>query len=381
MNRISIDVDNIEQVLLQYDCVKIYRCDTETGIYLEITDVATRIVLIPESTVYFFDDMTGLSAQWYKTSYYNTTSIDESVLSDPRRVGTEAGKIGYSFGNYSPSPGEWGKLYTADDIRYTMLFGVDCVGSDIAKSEFTNEQFDSLVVEAIGEFEDFLTMDIRRRVYKTFASQSSDGHTRSRFWRPGVDFTHEDEPYDFDPLEWSEYGFVQLRHFPVIKVTRAVWLNPVRGQIMDMIANKWIRVEKGFGQIRMFPTTGFTYGPYSAYGMMWTGVGSTRYPGAFEFDYETGYENSDFVPEGLRAAIGKYATIKALAVIGDGLLAGFSSQSVSLDGLSESFSSTQSATSAYFGARIVQYQKEIKEFLERNRYKYAPIPIGFVGSR
>lgn len=381
MNRISFNIPNITQVLEYYDRAKVYRADSEAGTYSEITDVMTRVVLLPEKTVYYYEDALGTATQWYKVAYFNSNTLDEGVASAARLGGTETEKIGYTFGNYSPPPGEWGKVYTADDVRYTMLFGVDCVGSDIAKSEFSDEQFDQLILEALGEFEDFLTMDIRRKSYKTFASVPKGTNIRSRLWRSGVDYTHEDEPYDFDPQEWAQFGFVQLRHYPVIEVNRAVWLNPVRGEIMDMLSNQWLRVEKGFGQVRMFPTQGFTYGPYSVYGPLWTGMGARRYPGAFEFDYETGYENSDFVPEGLRAAVGKYATIKALAVIGDGLLAGFSSQSVSLDGLSESFSSTQSATSAYFGARIVQYQKEIKEFLEKNRYKYAPIPISFVGAR
>lgn len=381
MNRLSINVKDITLVLQHYDLLKVYRSSTESGIYTEITTVSTRIPLRLESEVYFYDDLDGDDTKWYKTSYYNSATMDESDQSTARPGGSSTLKIGYSFGNYSAPPGDWGKVYTADDIRYTMLFGVDCVGSDIARTEFTDEQFDFLVDEAVGEFEGYLKMDIRRRVYKTFVKESSDGHVRSRHWRSGIDYTDEDEPYDFDPQEWSQYGFVQLRHYPVIRVTRAVWLTPVQGEIMDMIANKWIRVDKSFGQVRMFPTGGFTYGPYSVYGPLWSGVGSRRYPGAFEFDYETGYESADFVPDGLRSAIGKYATIKALAVVGDGLLAGFSSQSVSLDGLSESFSSTQSATSAYFGARIAQYTKEIDSWLQRNRYTYSPVGISFVGSR
>lgn len=382
MVRLTINVPNISFVLDLYSVLKVYYDTGPEGAFTtELTDASTRIPLHPEQTVYTIDDPDGTNARYYKVSYYNPTTDLEGNKSSALQGGAKIEKIGYTFGNYSPSEGEWGKPYTADDIRYTMLFGVDCIGSDIAQSEFTDEQFDHLVNESVGEFEAFLKMDIRRKSYKTFVSESNDGHVRSRYWRNGVDYTDEDEPYDFDPTEWSQYGFIQLRHFPVIKVTRAVWLNPIQGQIMDMVANKWIRLEKSFGQVRLFPTTGFTYGPYSVYGGMWSGVSSVRYPGAFEFDYETGYESSDFVPEGLRAVIGKYATIKALAVIGDGLLAGFSSQSVSLDGLSESFSSTQSATSAYFGARIKQYQDEIKDWLTRNRYTYAPIPIGFVGSR
>ena len=148
-----------------------------------------------------------------------------------------------------------------------------------------------------------------------------------------------------------------------------------------MVSNGWLRItSRHAGQVQMYPTGGLNFGPYSVYGPLWAYNTGGRYPGALESDHTTGYENSDFVPEGLRSVIGKYATIKALAVVGDGLLAGFSSQSVSLDGLSESFSSTQSATSAYFGARIKQYGDEITQWLEKNRYKFSPPPMSFVGA-
>ena len=380
MNRLSVDIDNISYVLAHYDQMKIYRSTSEGGSYLEITDADTRIDLIPETTVYSYTDDEGTNNHWYKVTYYNSVTTDESGFSAVIRGGTEVEKIGYTFGNYTPPSGEWGKVYTADDIRWTMLFGINCIGSDVAQSEFTDEQFDQIVLEALGEFEDYLTMDIRRKKYRTFHAVGKASLVRSRLWRDGVDYTHEDEPYDFDPKQWSEHGFIQLRHYPVISVERAMWYSPVKGEIMNMIENDWIRLYKQFGQIRMFPKGGFTYGPYSVYGPLWTGMGAARYPGAFEFDTTCGFDSSDFVPEGLRSTIAKYATIKALAVVGDGLLAGFSSQSISLDGLSESFSSTQSATSAYFGARIHAYTKEIDEWLKRNRYKFAPIPMSFVGA-
>jgi len=381
MVRLLTNVVNISQVLLYYDKIKVYRADSEGGAYVEITDVATRIDLIPENTLYYHSDADGTSSNWYKTSYFHSTSLAESSLSTARQGGTETEKIGYTFGNYTPPPGEWGKVYTADDMRWTMLFGIDSVAADVAQSEFQDTQFDQIVREALGEFEDYLTLDIRRRVYKTFNSvDAPNNYNRGRVWRDGVDYTDEEDPYDFDPRYWKEYGFIQLRHWPLISVERAIWYSPVKGQIMNLVTNDWIRLHKQFGQLRMFPKGGFSYGPYSVYGALWTGYGAARYPGAFEFDYTTGYESADFVPEGLRSTIGKYATIKALAVVGDGLLAGFSSQSVSLDGLSESFSSTQSATSAYFGARIKQYSDEIKEWLTRNRYKFGPIPMSFVGA-
>lgn len=380
MNRLLIDVNNLSQVVNYYNVIKVYRAIGEEGSYSEITDPATVIPLILEKEQYHYSDDSGGDTHWYKTTYYNTTTTDESVFSAAIQGGTEVEKIGYTFGNYTPAPGEWGKVYTADDLRWTMMFGIDSVGSDIAQSEFTDEQFDQFVLESLSEFEALLTMDIRRKKYMTFNAAANPGLTRARLWRDGVDYTDEEDPYDFDPQEWREYGFVQLRHWPLISVERAVWYSPVKGEIMDMVDNDWIRPYKQFGQLRMFPKGGFNYGPYSVYGPLWSGVGARRYPGAFEFDYSTGYESADFIPEGLRAVIGKYATIKALAVVGDGLLAGFSSQSVSLDGLSESFSSTQSATSAFFGARILQYTKEITEWLKNNRNKFSPIPMSFVGA-
>jgi hypothetical protein len=112
--------------------------------------------------------------------------------------------------------------------------------------------------------------------------------------------------------------------------------------------------------------------------MPWILLGH-RFPDGFEVDYTTGYPKSDFVPGDLRQMIGMWTAVYALDAVGDGLMSGFSSSSVSIDGLSESFSSTQSATSAFFGARIVSYTKKMEQWYKKCRYKYAPIPIGFVG--
>lgn len=373
MIRLSISVTNIDLVLQTYDQIRIYTDTSEGGAFTTLLDT---IDLIPEKSIYEYYDDTGTTATWYKTSYYHSVTTDESNKSTARQGGTETEKVGYTFENYSPQAGEWGEVYTADDMRYTMMFGIDSIASNTARDEFTDEQFRQLVREAVGEFEKYLHIDIRKRVYKTNPDSSL---VRGRVWRSGVDYTDEEDEYPYDYVEWSNTGFVALRHSPVISVERAIWKNLVNGEIMDLIENDWVRINKKMGQVNFYPKGGFSYGPYSVYGPIWTSAAGGRYPQGFEIDYTTGYESSDFVPEDLRGVIAKYASIKSLGVIGDGLLAGFSSQSISLDGLSESFSSTQSATSAYFGARIQQYTKEIIEWLKDNRYKYGPIPISFVG--
>jgi len=376
MNRLSIVVDDVGLVLQEYDQIKVFRSTTLAGAYVEITTSTTRITILPEDEVYYYTDSSGTSGSWYKTCYYNSGTGTESDLSSPRQGGTETEKIGYTFGNYSAPPGEWGELITPDDLRYSYMWGVDMTADDVAQSSMEDAQLRYYIMTAIGEFESYLDMDILRKVYKTNPDSEL---VRSRFWRDGVDYTHEDDPYDFLPEEWRNNGFVLLRHFPVISIERAVMYSQVKTEVIDLSANGWIRLNKATGQVQLFPTSGMMYGPFAVGAYPWRLIGS-HYPEGFEFDYTTGYSSSDFVPEGLRAAIAKWATVLALSVIGDGLMAGFSSQSVSLDGLSESFSSTQSATSAFFGARIKQYQDEIKDWLQRNRYKFGRGPsFGFVG--
>ena len=98
----------------------------------------------------------------------------------------------------------------------------------------------------------------------------------------------------------------------------------------------------------------------------------------YAIDYDAGFETSDDIPQDLRQIIAKVAAVSLLNIIGDGLMSGFSSSSLSMDGLSESFSSTQSATSAYFGARIKVYQDEIENYINQNKNKFGHMIIGAI---
>jgi hypothetical protein len=120
------------------------------------------------------------------------------------------------------------------------------------------------------------------------------------------------------------------------------------------------------------------YGPFSVGAYPWLIMG-THYAGGYKFDYTTGYESADFVPEGMREVIAKWAVVKIMSIQGDGIMAGLSSESLSLDGLSESVSLTQSPENAFFGARINEFAKEIEIWLRRNRYSFGAIPMSFVG--
>ena len=80
------------------------------------------------------------------------------------------------------------------------------------------------------------------------------------------------------------------------------------------------------------------------------------------------------MPMDLINLTGKLATFGPLGIAGDLILgAGIAAQSIGVDGLSQSISSTSSATNAGYGARIIQYQKEIAETVKRLKLVYDEI--------
>lgn len=375
MVKLTIKVEFISSVLQYYDRIKIFRADTELGSYAEITDINTRIVIIPEQTIYFYTDDTGDGTKWYKTKYFHSTTSDESEYSDPMQGQVEGERVGYFFKNYRPPTGEWGEIITADDLRFHYLWGIDLVANNDDATEVLDAQLQTDIDMAMGEFENHFNIDIRKRVYKYNPASTLN---RSPEWREGVDYTDEDDAYDFDPDMWSNFGFLRLRHRPLISVESVKLVSPYKTDILDL--TDWASMYKKSGELTFYPKGSTVYGiGYAGSGILaaWPGMMHRRYPHGYEIDYTTGFINSDYVPRDLRKAIGMLAALNTLGWVGDGLMAGFSSSSVSLDGLSESFSSTQSATSAYFGARIKSYTDQLKEFVKHNKNKYGNIPMGF----
>ena len=80
--KIKIMVDELTNVMTQFDQIKVYRSDLEAGVYVEITDVDTRVDLVAGTTLYEYIDTTAPAVTyWYKTSYYHSVSTLESSLS------------------------------------------------------------------------------------------------------------------------------------------------------------------------------------------------------------------------------------------------------------------------------------------------------------
>jgi len=284
--------------------------------------------------------------------------------SNPVRSGS-VGATGYSFGNYHPAPGMWGTVVTPDDMRFTYLWGTDFKAAN--GQSYTDEQIQYFIDAAVARLERELNITIKKQRIRC--------EPERRGLEKGRDYDAAESYYDFKWQRIQRYGMITTRQRPVIAVYKLDLLSRFNANINLMSSTA---IDKARGLIkfldRPLKPSGTWRGIESAIGMF--GQETLRSHLFYEIDYDAGYETSDDVPRDLREIIGKDAAVGLLNVIGDGLMSGFSSSSLSMDGMSESFSSTQSATSAYFGARIKVYEDEIKSYIEENRFKFGHVPIG-----
>jgi len=92
-------------------------------------------------------------------------------------------------------------------------------------------------------------------------------------------------------------------------------------------------------------------------------------------DMQISYKIHNYDPAIIKA-IGLLAAISPLDIAGDLIAgAGIGSFSVGVDGLSQSIGTTASATSAGYGARIISYQKQLKDLMGMLRAKYRTVNI------
>lgn len=101
---------------------------------------------------------------------------------------------------------------------------------------------------------------------------------------------------------------------------------------------------------------------------MWRSINSDWIPNYWYFEYVTGF---DEVPADLLEVVGKMTTTQVMAILGDiAFGAGIASKSISIDGLSQSINTTQSAENSLYSARIRQFDKELTRQLKllKNRY-------------
>lgn len=148
------------------------------------------------------------------------------------------------------------------------------------------------------------------------------------------------------------------------------------GMQSTLFPREWLRVNNNAGSIHVYPT----FGSMGSFLMQFTAlsfsIGTFRseyIPQYYELSYCAGF---DPIPKYINSVVGKLAYCYIANILGDSLLgAGIAGYSLSIDGLSQSISTTQSAMYGAYSARTQQYQKELEQEMTLLRAKFGVINL------
>lgn len=155
-----------------------------------------------------------------------------------------------------------------------------------------------------------------------------------------------EERHDYYRNDYTNWGFIQLDHNPVKEVKSLQLMYGGRPSVD--IPLDWIQLDKLTGQITLFPAAGSANTLIIGQtGMLFGFQSQWDYaPSLWKVEYVSGIDEKDkSMPlQMLMEAVYKRASCGILNVWGDLIIgAGIASQSVSIDGLSQSIGTTQSA--------------------------------------
>lgn len=332
---LDLVVANPGQQRSAYTHLKVYRSDTEAGVYAEITRPTTRIAITTEVS-YVFRDPTGLDSHWYRYSYFNA------------KTGAESAQGAAVQGQTDPAL----EVVSIPELKENYLFGVEL--SDDSGRPYPNNMFRWYIKAAVSWLEHALDIPLRPLVV-----------TAER-----VDFYRE---------QFAKFQFFKTKYAPLISVEEVRLTYPTQAEATRIFPAEWIQPNLEAGFIEIVPGSGSLAMPFFGGGGLLLPTiygGMTRsVPHIMEVDYTAGFARGR-VPEAIKHVAAMLAACGPLNIAGDLIAgAGVASYSMGLDGLSQSVSTTASATNAGYGARIIQYQKDIKAMVPELRNYYRGIRI------
>jgi hypothetical protein len=342
-------IDNLDQTLRFYNEVRVFRSTTgEGGAYTEVTSVAAgdRILLVAGQLVYEYADPTGLGTYWYRAQLANSQSGATSVQFEPQRADGQ----------------DTFDVLSVDELKINYLTGLDLTDDD--GNELPDSMYEHYLRSAVALAERRLDLPIRRRV---FDADAIDG---------GVDGSGgETERLDFTQQEYYKYIWLQVEHFPIISVEEIKLVLPNEQEVINFDTS-WLNVKKDAGQIMIIPQNGSIGVTVLGQSGAWLPLiyGWTDFiPDVFRIKYTAGFVR---VPADIKNLIGMMASLGPLAILGDLILgAGIASERLGMDGLVQEIQSTASATNSGYGARIRQYQREIREQTQDLRRYYKGVQM------
>lgn len=227
---------------------------------------------------------------------------------------------------------------SANFLKEKYLLGLTFV--DEAGNEYPDDWYEQKIAVALSNFEHHTNLSL-------------------------VPYPVENETHDYYIRDYEHYAFIQLYHYPIILLEDTPVIQAVypTGQVITTFPREWVRADTMKGQIQLIPTQGslsqVILGQGGSYlPIIYQGLGYL--PQLFRVKYTAGFSEGK-IPQVFLDAVAKLASIEVLSVMGDTVRpAGVSSQSLGVDGLSESRGFMQSPEYApIFSGRIAQYQREL----------------------
>jgi hypothetical protein len=189
------------------------------------------------------------------------------------------------------------------------------------------------------------------------------------------------ESRDFIREEWNAWGYVRTM-YPIAFIER------LDGYINDVVQvhypRQWLSIKRVenvamYRNVSLVPNTASAEGArMTNHSAIFQGItphlgwfGQQYIPNYWRLEYITGW---DKIPADLMDFVAKIAAINILGILGDILYGvGFSSISISLDGVSQNTPLTRSGAAGMFGARQKLYIDELNLMMPDLKYKYRGI--------
>jgi hypothetical protein len=244
-------------------------------------------------------------------------------------------------------------VFSPEELQDQYFFGIPL--TDQSGNSIPKDTIKTYIASAQEEVEHFLDIKLKKQVYEEYI--------------------------DYDMNNFMNWSYLNTT-FPVIKpLAMQGWLGNIKQvefPVEWLVANESTDEKYRMRAIYLLPTYGAATYQNSTYLSVIRGVGfgNRSVPEYWHIKYITGY---DKLPKDLLDLIGKLASIKIFHLMGDIILgAGIASRSLSLDGLSQSISTTQSAENSGYSGRIKGYLEDLKKTIPRLEGFYQGIKMSVV---
>lgn len=189
-----------------------------------------------------------------------------------------------------------------------------------------------------------------------------------------ADYDFVKSPVTFYASKAGQWVPIQFPFFNVLRMD-SLFGAVANTRIVD-INLEWVEISESTGFVELVPFNQEI--AFDFIGVTWVESlrGGMPLPNFWHYALVTGLRE---VPGEILDLIGWQSSITAMTVAGHAYRGGFSSQSVSRDGVSQSVSYTASAIYGTYSATIEDYRKNIKATLEKIKQRYTGLRLMVVG--